>query len=62
MVIQHLTLNRWELLAAMQALSIYILIRLEEGETAHNNVDFLLLATVQVLVFHFFPLTSALMI
>jgi hypothetical protein len=32
----------------MQALSIYILIRLYEGETAHNNLDFLLLATVTV--------------
>lgn len=33
----------------MQALSIYILIRLDEGETDHNNLDSLLLATVTVL-------------
>jgi hypothetical protein len=32
----------------MQALSIYILIRLDEGETEHNDLDFLLLATVAV--------------
>jgi len=32
----------------MQALSIYIIIRLDEGETDHNNFDFLLLATVTV--------------
>ncbi|KAL3424643.1 C6 finger domain-containing protein [Phlyctema vagabunda] len=33
----------------MQALSIYILIRLEEGQTDHNNFDFLLLTTVTVI-------------
>jgi hypothetical protein len=32
----------------MQALLIYILIRLDEGETDHNNYDSLLLATVAV--------------
>lgn len=32
----------------MQALSIYVLIRLDEGETDHNNYDFLLMATVTV--------------
>ena len=32
----------------MQALSIYILIRLDEGETEQNNLDSLLLATVTV--------------
>jgi hypothetical protein len=36
------TLSKWELLAAMQALSIYVLIRLDEGETEHNNLDYLL--------------------
>ncbi|RMZ66111.1 C6 finger domain-containing [Pyrenophora seminiperda CCB06] len=36
------TLNKWELLGAMQALSIYVLIRLDEGETEHNNLDYLL--------------------
>ena len=32
----------------MQALSIYILIRLDEGETDHNNFDFLLVRTTIV--------------
>lgn len=45
---KHAKLNKWELLAAMQALSIYIIMRLEEGETEHNDVDFLLLSTVTV--------------
>jgi hypothetical protein len=36
------------MLAALQALSIYILIRVDEGETDHNNLDFLLLSTVTV--------------
>ncbi|KAF3766647.1 hypothetical protein M406DRAFT_321284 [Cryphonectria parasitica EP155] len=39
-------LSRWGLLAAIQALSIYVLIRLNEGETEHNNVDFLLVRAV----------------
>ncbi|KAI1182205.1 hypothetical protein F5B17DRAFT_421508 [Nemania serpens] len=39
-------LRKWELLAAMQALSIYILIRLDEGETDYNNFDSLLVKTV----------------
>ncbi|PIG90117.1 hypothetical protein AARAC_001926 [Aspergillus arachidicola] len=40
------TLNKWELLAAMQALSIYIIIRLDEGETDYNNFDVLLLKAI----------------
>lgn len=32
----------------MQALSIYTLIRLDEGETDHNNLDSLLVTTVIV--------------
>lgn len=32
----------------MQALSIYLIIRLDEGETDDNNFDFLLIATVTV--------------
>ncbi|KAF2095273.1 hypothetical protein NA57DRAFT_79762 [Rhizodiscina lignyota] len=46
---EHLKLNKWELLAALQALSIYILIRLDEGETDYNNSDFLLLTAVTVI-------------
>ncbi|PVH91977.1 hypothetical protein DM02DRAFT_605940 [Periconia macrospinosa] len=39
---QNERLGKWELLGAMQALSIYVLIRLDEGETEHNNLDYLL--------------------
>ncbi|CAJ2508719.1 Uu.00g137450.m01.CDS01 [Anthostomella pinea] len=46
---EHETLTKWELLAAMQALSIYVLIRLDEGETDHNNFDFLLVKAVTVI-------------
>ncbi|ORY31402.1 hypothetical protein BCR39DRAFT_526476 [Naematelia encephala] len=42
-------LNKWELLAAIQAVTIYILIRLDEGETDHNNIDFLLVKAVTVI-------------
>jgi hypothetical protein len=41
-------MTRWEVLAALQALSIYIIIRLDEGQTEHNDFDFLLLASVMV--------------
>ena len=43
-----MNLTKWGLLAAMQALSIYILVRLDEGETQHNDFDFLLLEAVAV--------------
>lgn len=46
-------LNIWELLGAMQALSVYILIRLDEGKTEDNNLDFLFLAAVTVRPFIF---------
>ncbi|KAJ5176203.1 uncharacterized protein N7482_002080 [Penicillium canariense] len=42
----HPRLSDWELLAGKQAISIYILIRLDEGATEQNNFDPLLLATV----------------
>jgi hypothetical protein len=32
----------------MQALSIYLLVRLQEGETDYNNYDYLMLTTVIV--------------
>ena len=38
--------NKWELLAAIEALSIYILVRLDEGETEHNDFDSLLISAV----------------
>lgn len=49
---QNQSLNKWELLGAMQALSIYILIRLDEGETEHNNLDYLLERAVIVSLLH----------
>ena len=41
-------MNEWELLAAMQAITIYLLIRLDEGETDYNNFDRLLISSVTV--------------
>ena len=41
-------MDKWGLLAAMQALAIYVLVRLDEGETDDNNYDSLLLRTVIV--------------
>ncbi|KAI1824149.1 hypothetical protein F4861DRAFT_507458 [Xylaria intraflava] len=43
---EHKQLHKWGLLAAMQALSIYIIIRLDEGETDYNNFDSLLIKTI----------------
>lgn len=43
------TLSRNELFAAMQAVFIYVLVRLDEGETEHNNLDVLLFNTVTIL-------------
>ncbi|KAL4763907.1 uncharacterized protein BDW70DRAFT_148284 [Aspergillus foveolatus] len=49
---QHQQLSRWELLGSMQALGIYILVRLGEGETDENNIDFSLLAGVTLSGIH----------
>lgn len=35
-------MNKWELLAALQALSVYTIVRIDEGETEHNNLDSLM--------------------
>jgi hypothetical protein len=45
---QMLTFDKWGLLSAMQALTVYILVRLQEGETPDNNQDVLLLSTLWV--------------
>lgn len=42
-------MNEWELLAGLQALSIFIFIRMDEGEREWNNLDVLLQSTVIVL-------------
>lgn len=46
----------------MQALSIYIIIRLDEGETEYNNFDVLLLKAITVSLSWNNPLRSGLMI
>jgi hypothetical protein len=46
----HDTLNEIALLAAMQALLVYVLIRLSEGETEDNNHDAALLGTIAILL------------
>ncbi|KAJ5731961.1 hypothetical protein N7493_003442 [Penicillium malachiteum] len=45
-------LSSWGLLAAMQSVSIYILFRLDEGETEHNDFDSLLINTVTIIAQH----------
>ncbi|EED15915.1 conserved hypothetical protein [Talaromyces stipitatus ATCC 10500] len=46
---EHLKMNNWELLAAMQALAMYLIVRLEEGETDYNHVDSLLVNAVTLI-------------
>jgi hypothetical protein len=43
-----LNLNQWELLAAVQALAVYLIVRVSEGETEYNNFDSILQTTVLV--------------
>ncbi|KAK4156571.1 hypothetical protein C8A00DRAFT_12487, partial [Chaetomidium leptoderma] len=43
---EYLGWAKRELLAALQALSVYVIIRLDEGQTDHNNFDFLMVAAV----------------
>ncbi|KAF1851288.1 uncharacterized protein K460DRAFT_273591 [Cucurbitaria berberidis CBS 394.84] len=45
---EYARLDRWELLSSMQALLIYMLVRVQEGETMYNNIDVLLLSTVWI--------------
>lgn len=45
---QHVRWNKWELLAALQALSVYLIMRLDEGQRDNNKLDFLLVAAVAV--------------
>lgn len=41
-------MSKWELLASMQALAIYVIMRLDEGDKDYNNFDMLLLQAVTV--------------
>lgn len=44
-----MNMGKWKLLAVLQALAIYIIVRLDEGETAYNTLDSQLVSTVMVL-------------
>lgn len=46
--LQYMEMSRLELLTGMQALSIYIFVRLDEGQTEDNNFEAMLLAVVTV--------------
>lgn len=46
----HHKLNKLGLLAAIQALLVYMLVRVAEGETEHNNHDAALLGTITILL------------
>jgi hypothetical protein len=48
--VQYANMGQWELLSSMQALLIYTLLRLGEGETADNNIDVALLSAMWVVV------------
>ncbi len=45
---QHDSYSKWELLASMQALLVYVLLRLAEGETEWNDIDLPLVSTIRV--------------
>jgi hypothetical protein len=47
-VSQHESMGRWQLVSAMQALAIYILVRLNEGEQEYNNLDTVIVQTMNV--------------
>jgi len=51
-----MNLNRWELLAAVQALAVYLIVRVSEGETEYNNFDSLFQTTVLVSKYLFLAL------
>lgn len=52
--VKYASYDKTELIATSQALVVYMLVRLAEGETEHNNSDALLLNTINVscCVFH----------
>ncbi|KAF2786119.1 hypothetical protein K505DRAFT_368494 [Melanomma pulvis-pyrius CBS 109.77] len=47
---EHTTFDKWQLLAATQALLMYMLMRLAEGETEHNNFDIPLLSAMMIML------------
>ncbi|KAH7406726.1 hypothetical protein DE146DRAFT_753280 [Phaeosphaeria sp. MPI-PUGE-AT-0046c] len=46
--VQWTNLDAWELLSSMQALLLYMLLRLQDGEKEYNDFDVLLLSTMWV--------------
>ncbi|OAA71663.1 hypothetical protein LEL_08898 [Akanthomyces lecanii RCEF 1005] len=46
---QHLQLNKWELLAAMQALAAYVIFRLDEAIKDYSDIDTVLLKAVTLI-------------
>ncbi|KAK4125685.1 hypothetical protein N657DRAFT_568401 [Parathielavia appendiculata] len=49
---ENSTWNRWKWLAALQALCVYLILRLDEGQTEHNNFDYLMVAAVAAISSH----------
>lgn len=47
-ILQYKKMSKWGLLAAMQAIAIYIILKLEEGENEYNQIDSLLVASIFV--------------
>lgn len=51
MIVQHKNFDKWNTLSAVQALLVYVLIRLFEGESENNkNIDVALIASIQVML------------
>jgi hypothetical protein len=51
MIVQHNNFDKWNTMSAVQALLVYVLIRLFEGESESNkNIDVALLASIQVML------------
>ncbi|KAK2762071.1 hypothetical protein FQN54_001078 [Arachnomyces sp. PD_36] len=46
---KHMSFNKWELLTAIQALLIYVLVRMDEGPTDYNDFDSLLTTAIIVI-------------
>jgi hypothetical protein len=45
---QYQEWNKWQLLAAMQALLVYLIFKVDEGQPEYNSFDSLLVALVVV--------------
>lgn len=45
---EALEFDRWELLGSLQALAVYLFVRISEGETEYNNIDTLFINVIIV--------------